>query len=85
MQEGGVLAMGPYTICYTRTESGYMGQLLEWPEVISEGVTLDECRAMVEDAAREMMIVYTEDGIPIPHGHSLFESIMIPEDVSQPA
>jgi predicted RNase H-like HicB family nuclease len=62
-----------------------MGQLLEWPEVISEGATLDECRAMVEDAAREMIAVYTEDRIPIPQGHSLFESITIPENVSQPA
>jgi predicted RNase H-like HicB family nuclease len=62
-----------------------MGQLLEWPEVISEGATLDECRAMVEDAAREMIITYREDGLPIPRGHSIFESITIPENVDQPA
>lgn len=58
--------MNSYTVCYTRTESGYMGQLLEWPEVISEGATLEECRAMVEDAAREMIAVCKEDGRPIP-------------------
>ncbi|MDR3265788.1 MAG: type II toxin-antitoxin system HicB family antitoxin [Synergistaceae bacterium] len=76
-----------YTICYTKTESGYMGQLLEWPEIISEGSTIDECRSMVEDAAREMIAVYREDGLPIPQGHSLFESITITEteNVSQPA
>jgi predicted RNase H-like HicB family nuclease len=56
-----------------------MGQLLEWPEVISEGVTIEECRLMVEDAAKEMIHVYEEDGLPIPRGHALFETIAIAE------
>ena len=47
-----------YTIEYTRTSSGYMGQLVEWPEVISESTTLDECRTMVEDALHEMILAY---------------------------
>jgi len=79
------MKMPAYTICYTKTESGYTGQLLEWPEVISEGATLEECRSMVEDAAREMVAVYEEDSIPIPHGHAIFESIMIPSHVGQSA
>ena len=54
-----------YTACYTPTESGYMGQLLEWPEVISEGATIGECRSMLRDALTEMIIVYKEDGLPI--------------------
>jgi predicted RNase H-like HicB family nuclease len=64
-----------------------MGQLLEWPEVISEGATVEECRAMVEDAAREMIAVYEKDGLPIPKGHAIFETIIIedPQSVGQPA
>jgi predicted RNase H-like HicB family nuclease len=64
-----------------------MGQLLEWPDVISEGSTIEECRLMVEDAAREMMCVYEEDGLPIPRGHAIFETINIgePEHVGQSA
>jgi len=27
-----------------------MGQLVEWPEVITEGKDIDECRAMLKDA-----------------------------------
>ena len=77
--------MPSYTIRYTKTESGYTGQLLEWPEVISEGTSLEECRSMVEDAALEMKAVYEEDGIPIPQGHSIFESISIPGHVGQTA
>ena len=80
-----VMKMPSYTICYTKTESGYTGQLLEWPEVISEGATLEECRSMVEDAAREMTSVYEEDGIPIPQGHAIFESITITGNVGQTA
>jgi predicted RNase H-like HicB family nuclease len=53
--------------------------------VISEGTTLVECRTMVEDAAREMIITYKEDGLPIPRGHAIFESITIPENVDQSA
>ncbi len=33
--------LSTYTAKYTRIRSGYMGQLLEWPEVITEGKTLD--------------------------------------------
>jgi hypothetical protein len=29
-----------YTAKYTKLEIGYMGQLIEWPEVITEGETL---------------------------------------------
>jgi predicted RNase H-like HicB family nuclease len=29
-----------YTAQYTKINSGYMGQLIEWPEVITEGKTL---------------------------------------------
>ena len=31
-----------YTARYTRIATGYMGQLAEWPEVITEGQTLGE-------------------------------------------
>jgi len=31
-----------YTAKYTKISSGYMGQLVEWPEVITEGKTLED-------------------------------------------
>lgn len=70
----------PYTACYTKTSSGYMGQLLEWPEVITEGKTIEECREMLLDAAHEMIIVCLEDNIPIPSNSVLFEPLYLPED-----
>ena len=76
--------MPVYTGCYTQVESGYMGQLLEWPEVVTEGRSIEECRLMLEDATREMIAVYKEDGLPIPQGHTLFETITI-EDVPKAA
>ncbi len=54
-----------------------MGQLLEWPEVITEGKTLDDCRDMLIDAAQEMAIVYQEDGVKIPQPSILLESLPI--------
>jgi predicted RNase H-like HicB family nuclease len=45
-----------------------MGQLPEWPEVFTEGKTLDECRAMLRDALHEMILAYRDLGKTIPQG-----------------
>lgn len=55
-----------YTAKYTKISSGYMGQLVEWPEVITEGKTLDECREMLRDALKEMIMAYRQQGKEIP-------------------
>lgn len=47
-----------YTAKYTKIESGYMGQLVEWSEVITEGKTIEECREMLRDALNEMIEAY---------------------------
>ena len=51
---------------YTIITNGYMGQLVEWPEVITEGSDLDECRAMLRDALHEMVLAYRDLGKEIP-------------------
>ncbi len=66
-----------YTAKYTRISSGYAGQLLEWPEVITEGQTLDECREMLRDAVREMIQAYREQSKEIPAGKALLERITV--------
>jgi len=40
-----------YAAKYTPIDSGYTGQIVGWPEVVTEGSTL-------EDALREMVAVY---------------------------
>ena len=45
-----------------------MGQLAEWPEVITEGKSLDECRAMLRDALHEMVLAYRDLGKTSPQG-----------------
>jgi predicted RNase H-like HicB family nuclease len=66
-----------YTAKYTKIKAGYMGQLVEWPEVITEGKTLDECRDMLKDALKEMLLAYTQQGKEIPQGGGLLEQIPI--------
>ncbi len=66
-----------YTAKYTKIESGYMGQLVEWPEVITEGKTLEECREMLKDALREMILAYRQQGKEIPLGGGLIEQLPI--------
>ncbi len=51
-----------YTAKYTKIDSGYMGQLVDWPEVITEGKNLEECRTMLKDALYEMFLAYKDLG-----------------------
>lgn len=64
-----------YTAKYTKIKSGYMGQLVEWPEVITEGKTLEECRELLKDALREMILAYRQQGKEIPVGGGLIEQL----------
>lgn len=75
-----------YTARYTRIDSGYMGQLVEWPEVITEGQDIEDCRSMLRDALQEMVLAYQELGKEIPTGNDLFEQVSIEfENVRQTA
>ena len=64
-----------YTAKYTKIASGYMGQLIEWPEVITEGKDLEDCRAMLRDALNEIILAYKELGKEVPLGNALIEQI----------
>jgi len=66
-----------YTAKYTRISSGYMGQLVEWPEVITEAESLDDCRELLQDAAREMIVAYRQQQKEIPPGGALIEQIPV--------
>lgn len=66
-----------YIATYTRTSSGYMGQLVDWPEVITEAETIDECRLMLKDALKEMVLAYQEQKKEIPLGNSLIEQMPV--------
>jgi predicted RNase H-like HicB family nuclease len=66
-----------YTAKYTKVSSGYMGQLVEWPEVITEGKTLEECREMLKDALRQMILAYRQQNKEIPIGQALLEQIPV--------
>jgi len=69
--------LGNYTAEYTKIDSGYMGQLEEWPEVITEGRTLEECREMLKDALHEMILAYHQQNKEIPAGQALLEQIPV--------
>ncbi len=66
-----------YTAKYTKIELGYIGQLVDWPEVVTEGTTLEECRGLLEDALREMILAYRQQEKEIPTGRALLEQIPV--------
>jgi len=75
-----------YTARYLKINTGYMGQLIEWPEVLTEGETLEECRAMLRDALNEMVLAYQMQHQEIPLGNSLIEQLPVEiKDVRQAA
>jgi len=63
-----------YTAVYRKISSGYMGQIVEWPQVITEGRDLEDCRVMLKDALREMIAATQHDGDEIP-GEALYETL----------
>jgi predicted RNase H-like HicB family nuclease len=66
-----------YIVKYTEIPSGYMGQVVEWPEVVTEGQTVDECREYLSDALREMIAAYRQLGKEIPVGRFLLEPLAV--------
>ena len=56
----------PYAARYTQTTSGYMGQLVEWPELIAEGKTPEECWAMLQATLAETILTYRQQHKEIP-------------------
>jgi len=69
--------LNTYTARYTKIKSGYMGQLVDWPEVVTEGKTLDECREMLQDALQEMILAFQQQKKEIPVGRALLEQIPV--------
>lgn len=66
-----------YTAKYTKIKTGYMGQLVEWPEVVTEGKDLEECQEMLRDALNEMILVYQQPKKEIPVGNALIEQLPV--------
>ena len=66
------------TAVFTPDENGWtMAQLAEWPAVVTCGRTVDEARAMLLDAAREMIATYHDEGRAPPIGGGHAEPITI--------
>ena len=69
--------MSTYTARYTKISTGYMGQVVEWPEVVTEGGSLEECRTMLQDALRVMIEAYQQQSKEMPLGGALPEQIPV--------
>jgi len=75
-----------YTAKYIKISSGYMGQLIEWPEVVTEGKDIEECRVLLRDALNEMVLAYQQQSREIPLGDGLIEQVPVEvRDVHQAA
>jgi predicted RNase H-like HicB family nuclease len=66
-----------YTARFDKIPSGYVGQLIEWPAVISEGAMLEECRFMLADAAQEMTLAYRENGMTPPGPSDVVDRVLV--------
>ena len=54
-----------------------MGQLIEWPEVVTEGKTIEQCREMLQDALHEMIMAHQQQDKEISTGGALLEQIPV--------
>jgi predicted RNase H-like HicB family nuclease len=66
------------TAVFTPDENGWtMAQLAEWPAVVACGRTVEEARAMLLDAALEMVASYRDEGREPPIGGGHVEPLTI--------
>jgi predicted RNase H-like HicB family nuclease len=66
------------TAVFTPDENGWtMAQLAEWPAVVTCAPTVEEARAMLLDAAREMIASYQDEGREPPTGGGHVEPLTI--------
>ncbi|HUR84793.1 MAG TPA: type II toxin-antitoxin system HicB family antitoxin [Solirubrobacteraceae bacterium] len=66
------------TAVFTPDEDGWtMAQLAEWPAVLTCGRTVEEARAMLLDAAHEMLASYRDEGREPPIGGGHVEQLTI--------
>ena len=63
-----------YTATYTKIDAGYMGQVAERPEVVTEGKDFEECRLLLQDALHEMILVYRQQNRELPPNPHQIES-----------
>ena len=66
-----------YTAKYIKIDSGYMGQIIEWPEVVTEGQDIEECRFMLKDALNEMILAQQDLGFSMLESNPLYETISV--------
>jgi len=66
------------TAVFTPDENGWTtAQLAEWPAVVTCAPTVEEARAMLLDAAREMIASYHDEGREPPIGGGHVEPLTI--------
>lgn len=66
------------TAVFTPDENGWtMAQLAEWPAVVTCAPTIEEARAMLLDAAHEMIATYRDEGREPPIGSGHAEALTI--------
>ena len=50
-----------FVATYQKIPRGYMGQIVGFPGVISEGKNIEACRESLSDAFREMILAYQQE------------------------
>ncbi|MFI4990536.1 MAG: type II toxin-antitoxin system HicB family antitoxin [Solirubrobacterales bacterium] len=66
------------TAVFTPDENGWtMAQLTEWPAVVTCAPTGEEARAMLRDAASEVVASYRDEGREPPIGSGHAEALTI--------
>jgi predicted RNase H-like HicB family nuclease len=66
------------TAVFTPDENGWtMAQLAEWPAVVTCSPSVEEARAMLLDAALEMIASYRDEGSVPPIGGGSVEKLTI--------
>jgi len=66
-----------FTAKFTKLQTGFMGQILELPEVITEGADIEECNTLLVEALQDVILAYKELGSDFIESSVYYRSIVL--------
>ncbi len=67
-----------YTVIYEKTSTGYSAYLPDLPGCVAAGATIDEGKALIEEAVEMHLESLRDDGEPIPEPTTLAGTVAVP-------
>ena len=67
-----------YTTRFVKSEDGFIGQIVEWPDIVSKGRSLEDCRDSLGTTLKQMIQEYVVEGRAVPESaNAIFSQVSL--------